>query len=73
MSEDEILAFQSLWTNSSCCKKTLGSVLKGKDTFGDFFPLLLFQEHSSVIHLEADLSMEIHSGNLAAGFKTNRL
>lgn len=47
MSEAQTLAFQSLWTNSSCCKKTLGSVLKGKDTFGDFF---LFFYSRNILH-----------------------
>lgn len=58
MSEAQILASLSLWTNFSCCKKILGSVLKRKDTFGDFFSHFFFfpQEHLSLIYLEANWS-----------------
>lgn len=50
MSEAQILASLSLWTNFSCCKKILGSVLKRKDTFGDFFSHFFFFFPRNICH-----------------------
>lgn len=48
-------------------EKTLGNVLKGKH-----LEIFFSQDHSSVIHFEADLDWETCFCNLVAGLKTHR-
>lgn len=69
MFEAQILASLSLWTNSSCCRENPWQCIKGKRYLWRFF---FSQDHSSVIHFEADLNWETCFRNLVAGLKTHR-